>query len=149
MEIPRNIDYFDSVHMVSKSYTKLMIPICEKWELTRNEVDVLLFLYNNPKYKRAADIVAHRGIAKSHVSLSVANLEKRGFLLRQFPPADRRTFHLVLTDQGLSVAQEARELQEQFLESLYAGVTETEFAVWQGIAEKIQKNIQELDKSLG
>ena len=105
--------YFDILGKCKKVYATHLEPLCKKWELTRSEVDVLLFLYNNPGHDRAADIVAHRGIAKSHVSLSVANLEQRQLLCRNFDPADRRAAHLELTEAGQKIAARARKLQDK------------------------------------
>ena len=148
MQISANFNYFDIMGMAKKSYGKLLTPICKKWNLTRNEMDVLLFLHNNPQYDRAADIVAYRGIAKSHVSLSVSHLESRGFLVRRFDKADRRTAHLELTEQGCDIAREAREIQLSFFSALYQGVTEEEFALWGEITAKVCDNIRRLDKTL-
>ena len=144
----KRLDYFGIMELAKKSYGKLLAPICEEHSLTRNEVDVLLFLYNNPPFDRAADIVAHRGIAKSHVSLSVSNLEERGFLNRCFDANDRRTAHLKLTEAGREIAEKARELQEVFFAGLYAGVTEEEFALWGSVTRKVCDNIRNLDKGL-
>ena len=141
-------NYFDMLSMAQKNYGKLLSPLCREEELTRNELDVLLFLYNNPGYDRAADIVAHRGIAKSHASLSVANLEQRQLLWRNFDPSDRRTAHLVLTDAGEKIAMRARNLQEEFFSALYQGVTEEEFAVWKRFTARVYGNIRQLDGSL-
>ena len=82
-------NYFDTMAKAQKGYARLMDPICKKWDLTRNELDVLLFLANNPEFDRAVDIVNNRGLSKSHVSLSISNLERRGFLERIDDPDDR------------------------------------------------------------
>ena len=107
---------------------------------------MLLFLNNNPQYTRAADIVAHRGMTKSHVSLSVANLEHRKFLERQFSAADRRTANLILTPQGRQAAAEGKLSQQHFFGELYQGVTEEEFRLWEAVTEKIRANIEKLNK---
>ena len=60
-----------------KGYARLLEPVCKKFDLTRNELDVILFLANNPNFDRAVDIVNNRGLTKSHVSMSVASLESR------------------------------------------------------------------------
>ena len=140
-----SINYFNTLGMAKKSYNTILAPVCNKWEITRNELDVLLFLRNNPQYDRATDIVTYRGIAKSHVSMSVANLESRGFLTRKFDKADRRTAHLVLTEQGYGIAREARKYQTQFFSALYEGVTEDEFALWGRVTEKVCNNIRNLE----
>ena len=92
--------YFDILSQSQKAYGKQLEPVCRKWDLTRSEVDVLLFLYNNPEYDRAADIVTRRGMTKSHVSMSVASLADRNLLQRSASAEDRRTVRLRLTEDG-------------------------------------------------
>ena len=148
MHINASINYFDILGIAKKTYGKLLTPLCRAYDLTRNELDVLLFLHNNPQYDRAADIVAHRGMAKSHVSLSVTSLEERGFLLRRFDDADRRIAHLSLTEQGLGIAREARQVQTQYFSGLYEGISPEEFQLWRRITEKVCENIRNFDKTL-
>lgn len=148
MEIGITASYFDIMNKAKKSYARCMEPICKKWGLTRNELDVLLFLYNNPEFDRAVDIVSRRGIAKSHVSLSAANLERRGLLARRFDPHDRRTAHLELTKQGRTIAREGRDTQQRFFSQIYGGVTGEEFELWRKITQKVCDNIENLDKTL-
>lgn len=143
---PMIATYFDILGQSQKAYGKQLEPVCRKWELTRSEMDVLLFLFNNPEFDRAADIVARRGMAKSHVSMSVAALEARGLLERQYSATDRRTAHLRLTEQGRVIAGEGAEAQRQFFGLLYSGVTEKEFALWRKVTQKVCENIENLNK---
>ena len=70
--------FFETALRAQKSYSRLMEPVCKKWDLTHNELDVLLFLANNPEQNRAADIVRGRGMSKGHVSLSLRGGRNRG-----------------------------------------------------------------------
>lgn len=144
MNIPVTINYFDLVGQVKKSYGRTLEPVCQRWALTRNELDILLFLHNNPGYDRAADIVRCRGISKSHVSLSASTLEQRGLLARGFAPNDRRTAHLRLTEAGAAIAREGRAIQEEFFGRLFQGISREELLVWQQLTETIQQNIHQL-----
>lgn len=144
MELGTTANYFDIMGQARKSYGKTLEPLCQRRQLTRSELDVMLFLYNNPGFDRAADIVSHRGIAKSHVSLSVATLTGRGLLERQTTPEDRRTIHLKLTEEGRRIAREARTLQEAFFARLFAGITREELTLWLQIIEKVQKNVKKM-----
>ena len=137
-------NYFDSIQPAKREYARTLEPVCKQHALTRNEVDILLFLFNNPQYDRAADIVNLRGITKSHVSLSVGALEEKGLLGRKEQPTDRRTVHLELTENGQQIAHQAHDLQVSFFTALYQGITAQEMEVWQRIREKIAKNIQNL-----
>ena len=145
MHLSTEFDYFEAMASARKSYTKLMEPTCQEWELTRNELDVILFLYNNPGYDRAADIVSRRGIAKSHVSLSVASLEEKGLLRRRYSELDRRTAHLELLEQGQRIAAQAREKQVQYFSALYRGVSPEELEIWKNITQKVWDNIKKLE----
>lgn len=140
------INYLDTMARAKKGYARLLEPICKKWDLTRSEMDILLFLLNNPELDRATDIVSRRGIAKSHVSLSVSNLERRGLLVRRFEPSDRRTAHLELTMDGATVAREGKKAQRQFFERIYQGLTEAEFEQWRRITQQVCDNIEHMEE---
>lgn len=140
--------YFDILGKSQKVYGKQLEPVCKKWDLTRSEVDVLLFLYNNPQFDRAADIVTHRGMAKSHVSMSVANLADRELLERRYAPEDRRTAHLRLTEDGEIIAAEAREAQLRFFEQIYRGISREEQEAITALIRKVHENIDNLSKTV-
>ena len=53
-------------------YADCMEPVCHTYHITRMELDILLFLANNPKYDTAAEIIEIRYLAKSHVSIQFA-----------------------------------------------------------------------------
>ena len=141
-------EYFDAMLRAKKGYSRVLDPICKQWNITRNELDVMLFLANNPGFDRAADIVSRRGLAKSHVSLSVGNLESRGLLKRRMDPEDRRTVHLELTEQAVAIAKEGREAQMGYFSRIYAGLSAEEVEIWQSIMLKLVKNIADMDIAL-
>ena len=133
--------YFDAMSKAKKEYSRCLEPVCRDFGLTQNELAVLLFLHNNPSLNRAADIVSCRGIAKSHVSLAVSNLEARGILTLRCAPDDRRSCHLTLTEQGAEIAEAGAERQRQFFETLYGGISLEEREQMRAICLKIMENI--------
>ena len=139
-------NYFDTMARAQKGYARLLEPICKKWDLTRNELDVILFLANNPDYDRAVDIVNHRGLAKSHVSMSVTSLENRGMLERIPDPDDRRTVHLKLTEKAKDVTEVGRRVQKQFMDYLHQGVTEEQLELMRLFAERVYENIKNIEE---
>ncbi len=115
--------FFETALRAQKSYSRLMEPVCKKWDLTHNELDVLLFLANNPEQNRAADIVRGRGMSKGHVSLSLRSLEDRGLVACQADGTDRRAVHLALTDGAGEIAEDGRAVQREFIRRLRDGIT--------------------------
>ena len=47
-----------------------------QYGLNQLEIDILLFLHNNPDCRTASDICRYRGLAKSNVSAAVERLRK-------------------------------------------------------------------------
>lgn len=139
-------NYFDTMARAQKGYARLLEPICRKWDLTRNELDVILFLANNPDYDRAVDIVNNRGLSKSHVSLSINNLENRGLLLRIPDPSDRRTVHLRLTEQAREITEVGCRVQKQFMDYLHQGITEEQLELMRLFAERVYENIKNIQE---
>ena len=139
-------DFFDILTHARKLYAQTMEDVCAEHALTRNELDILLFLANNPQYDRAADIVAHRGIVKSHVSLSVTALETKGFLVRREDGEDRRTVHLKLTELAQPAVESGRARQQAFFQGIHGSLTPEELAQYRSITKKIYQNIQTLKK---
>lgn len=140
-----SVSYFDTMLRVRKGYARVLEPICRRWNLTRNELDVLLFLANNPKFDRAADIVTRRGLSKSHVSLSVTNLEARGLLLRQPDAQDRRTVHLKLSEEAKEIARVGRNAQVEFFSGVYEGMTQEEVELGKRVVERVSKNAKKMN----
>lgn len=139
-------NYFDTMARAQKGYARLMDPICKKWELTRNELDVLLFLANNPEFDRAVDIVNNRGLSKSHVSLSINSLESRGLLIRTEDPNDRRTVHLMLTDASREITAQGQMAQRRFFSYLHQGVTQEQIQLMVEFAQRVSENIKNIDE---
>ena len=139
-------NYFDTMARAQKGYARLLEPICKKWELTRNELDVMLFLANNPDFDRAVDIVTNRGLAKSHVSMSVTSLENRGLLERIPDPTDRRTVHLRLTEKAKEVTEVGVRVQKQFMDYLHQGVTQEQLEMMRLFAERVYENIKNIEE---
>ena len=138
-------NYFDTMARAQKGYARLLEPICKKCDLTRNELDVLLFLANNPDFDRAVDIVNNRGLAKSHVSMSVTSLENRGLLERIPDPLDRRTVHLKLTEQAKEITDWGCRVQKQFMDYLHQGVTEEQLEMMRMFADRVHENIKDIE----
>ena len=140
--------FFDMALRAQKSYNRLMEPVCRKWNLTHNELDVLLFLANNPQQDRAVDIVRGRGMSKGHVSMSLGSLEERGLVTRREDAADRRTVHLALTQAAGEIVEDGRQVQRQFVARLNRGVTPEESETVWAVTQKMAENIRQLEREL-
>ena len=133
--------FFTRSQGIRKLYCGLFTPLLERRGLTQLEMDILLFLANNPEYDTARDIVEKRYLAKSHVSVGVDALAGRGFLTRQLREGNRKTIHLVLTEAAAPVIEEGRAVQRQYGELLLSGFTEEERGELFRLLDKVGENV--------
>ena len=89
--------FWDEHKTITRYYEMKVSGVCEKYQLRQLEYDILMFIYNNPEYNTAADIVRIRKSTKSHVSISLKVLEDRGFIERRVDKDNKKhvTIHLL------------------------------------------------------
>lgn len=131
---------------LKKLYDRALEPVYKQFHISRNELDVVLFLANNPEYQRATDIVELRGIAKSHVSMAVSRLEKAGLLIRIEDPRDRRCACLRLTEKAGELAAAGQEAQRKFFRAVHQGITHEEWKLAEKITGKLWENASKLEE---
>ncbi len=111
----------DFIASFSELYEKRMAPISTSFNLTAMELAIILFLSNNPEYDTARDIVEKRHLTKSHVSISLRDLEERGFIRKEHRDGDNRTTHLVLLSSSNDIIRKGQRAQALFLSDVTAG----------------------------
>lgn len=141
------MNYFsDFQPLLSEAYRNATRPVCQRFGLTASELDIVLFLANQPQYDRATDIVEKRFIAKSQVSASVASLQKRCYLVCESSQSDRRTVHLKLTDAAQEAVEAGRQAQERFFSALLTDFSESDRKRMLENFQKITDNLREFLK---
>ena len=112
-----------------------------QYGLNQLEIDILLFLHNNPDCRTASDICRYRGLAKSNVSKAVEHLRTMG-LLTVSPAADnRRQRMLGFTDAATPLVQELHAIQQAATAAVTADQTPAE-------AQAMQDYMARMDATL-
>ena len=127
------------------AYTAVCRPLCQEMKLPQTAFDILMFLYNNPEYKTARDIVEIRKIKANLVSINVDKLVGEGYLRREVDTNDRRKTHLLCTDKAGTVIEQGRTLQNRFMDSLLAHIDDADR---KQLTESIRQMEQNLDHML-
>ena len=127
-------------------YVRQFSSLLESMGLTMREMDVVLFLTNNPACDTARDVTELRGIAKSQVSAAVELLAEKGLLRRVPDPSDRRVVHLVLTESGAALGREGQKIQGACRAELFSGLTEAETAQFQELLEKVLSSVEQRER---
>ena len=134
--------FWDRHKTITCYYEILMASVCEKYDLRKLEYDILLFLYHNPKYHTAADIVRIRKLTKSHVSTALKVLEEKGFIEKETVADNKKHVNLLLTDSANELIQDGIRVQKQFAEDMLRGLTKEEIALCKQVFQKICDNAE-------
>lgn len=122
-------------------YGQLFQPVAAQLGLSQLEIDILLFLYNNPAYNTARDIVAMRGVAKSNVSTAVDALKRKGCLLSETDPENRKVQRLSLPASMDEPLRALAAVQQQCFAFMLEGFTSEERGALRQFLERIDTNV--------
>lgn len=123
-------------------YSHYINPLCQKYDLNRTEMDILLFLANNPQFDTATSIVEHKGLSKSHVSTSLRSLEENGYLQTAYLGGNRRTVHLKLLDKAHDIVSEGQQAQLLYVNILFGNFSDEEKEEMIHLTGKMTDNVQ-------
>ena len=135
------LSFWDLYSLFDKEYNSVIKEAAEKTGLTMNELGVLLFLSNNPSAKTASDIIRIKRATKSHVSLAVKELTKKGYLTQH--PEKGRNIRLEVTPRAEPLVAVGRQKQRDFLNQICRGFSDTEIAALKTCFERIAANLEQ------
>ena len=136
--------YFWDKHKTITSYYELLSgEVCDRYELTQMEYDILMFLHNNPQNNTAAEIVKIRKSTKSHVSTSLKNLENKKLIERKQSEENKKHIEIFLLDKAELIVEEGINAQKQFAQNVLSGLTEEEKDMCIRVFNKICNNAEE------
>lgn len=136
--------YFVHFAKLNKVYRKMCYQAVEEYRFTANEIEVMMFLANNPGLDTASDIAGYKNISKGLVAKSVDSLCRSGYLATQKDTRDRRVIHLILTEQSAPVVERLKHGRTEFINLLQAGVEPADLEAMERATEQMNKNLNEM-----
>ena len=115
----------------------------EKLSITHTEIEIIMFLFNNPDYDTAKDISKLRKFPKSCVSKAVDDLIKKDYLESFIDISDRRILHLKLKEPSKPVIKLSQKIRTHFLEIICQGIDDREKEELLKILNTISINVKE------
>lgn len=133
----------NKAQIIKKLYSNAFERIALEYNITANEVMILTFLKDDFDQDMATDIVNNLMISKSHVSLSVNNLEKAGYIEKRQDINDKKKVHLGITEKAKPILDEIEDEQNKLYEVIFNGISEEEVETLKLILQKMCNNINE------
>ena len=139
--------FFESKKYGRELYDSIMLPVCEKHNITHMEYTILMILSLHEEINTAAKIVKTEFLTKSHVSMSIKSLYDKNLIVGEHLGEDKKTIYLRLCDNAKPIVNDGKEAYKKFTEILTAGLTEDDVNKICEILNKIDQNvINYLDK---
>lgn len=132
--------FWEEQSLIEVLYANFTEPVCREYDLTKTELDILLFLANNPMFDSASEIVKHRRISKAHVSLSLRSLQERKMVEASYAADNHRTLHLKLLPTADPIIEAGRSAQKQFYLAATNGFTTRERERFCNALDRIAEN---------
>ena len=114
-----------------------------------NEMNVLIFLFNNPSINTAKELTVTLSVSKGLVCRSVDALTRRWYLTSEEDVHDHRILHLKLTSKAAPVIGQMRLSMDQFSHALTRNITEEDLAVYSRVQHQIYANIEAMTNQKG
>lgn len=131
----------DVGYQIKRLIEKKTEPVMEKYGLRTIEVDILTMLYKGKNIDTATKITDKKHISKAHVSKSIDNLKKLGYIELKEDQGDKRISHIVLTEKASQVIEEELGVYKECRELLFSGVTEYEKDTLKYVLRKMVENL--------
>lgn len=125
-------------------YEKKIRNMAARYALTPAEINVLLFLANNPDYNTAKDISEMRMLPKSCVSKAVDSLIRQEFLTSTEDEKDRRILHLFILPSADGIVTDARNAQKEFFSHVFRNFSQEERDMLDALTKKLINNMKEI-----
>lgn len=139
-----HMHFWDEHKTITRYYEMKVSGVCEKYQLRQLEYDILMFIYNNPAYNTAADIVRIRNSTKPHVSTSLKVLEDRGFIERRVDKDNKKHVTIHLLQLANEVIEDGIWVKKEFAQDMFEGLSEEEIKVFMSVFQKVYDNAERM-----
>ena len=130
-----------------QGYDMFRRPVMKQFGLSAAQADILMFLVNNPQSNTAAQLSSLLQMPKSQVSLAIAGLERRGFILRESDRGNRIIRRLKVSDAAADAVGLGLEQQQKFFACVFDGFDDVELAQLSSMFERMRENIKKAESS--
>ena len=123
---------------------RAMIDAKNKTNLNRLELEVIYLLSHYEEMTTLTDICRYTQMNKGHMSTTLDNLVKKGYVVCRRDDKDRRYVKYELTDASEQICNEMEALWSELISKVVKGIDENSLAVFNRVSEQISQNIDRL-----
>lgn len=123
--------------VIRRVYAKTFTQLFDNEDLSPNEIDILLFLSNNPSIDTSKQLVYFLGVSKGLICRSIDSLVRKGYIISEPDKKDRRIQRLKLSSNSSALVLKLREVNQYINSVVLEGVPKEEIEQTKVTLEKI------------
>ena len=125
-----------------KLLERKLTPLMQEYGLRPVELDILFFLDMQKGVDTARGLIRTRHMSKAHISKSVDNLRKGGFITLTEDSEDHRLMHIRCTGRAKEAAARVRSVYQECQKIVMRGITDEEHSRLEAVLIKISRNVE-------
>ena len=133
--------FFNDMFLIKRRYDQFCKPLLLRHDLRQSDLDVLLCLASNPNCRTAGEISECRLVPKSQVSSSVDALTRKGLLMGEVDPQDRRRVLLTLLPPARQIIDEAFLLSDAYFQQMLSGTSDEDLRTLDRVSTQLISNL--------
>ncbi|MGN0515056.1 MAG: MarR family winged helix-turn-helix transcriptional regulator [Lachnospiraceae bacterium] len=127
-----------------KLLERTMADAKNKTNLNRLELEVIYLLSHYDEMTTLTDICRYTQMNKGHMSTTLDNLVKKGYVVCKRDDKDRRYVKYELTDASEQICKEMEAVWSEMISKVVEGIDENSLVIFNSVSEQISRNIDRL-----
>lgn len=134
------LEFTAAFKRLDEYFKKKMDDVANEIGVTRQEAQVMAFLYNFSEFDTAKDMCEKMCLSKAYVSKAVDTLIEKGYVEAVTEKNDRRFVHMKLTKEAVKKAEILRKCQKEFFMKVIENIDANEMNVFYSVCMQIAEN---------
>lgn len=141
-------NYIISFRKAKKLYRKFLESENKKYNLSQNEIEIIMYIKRKPKKNTAKDIVEYLGVSKGMISRSIDILIGKEILEIEKDKVDKRIVRLKINKKSSKLIVDLEKSSNKFFENLIAGVSNEKVDIFTEVLADMIKNLEILENDM-
>lgn len=145
---PKDLEKSDQMGLtynMGRAHKRMLLKqtnIMKKYGLTARQALIIAYLSTHKKEVVTQKVLEdHLHLTNPTITVMIKTMIKKGLIRKERLPEDARKYRLFLTDRAREVEEVSHKEAVALDQRFYAGVSDTDMKIFQGVLNKILKNL--------
>lgn len=121
------MDKYITANAVFSRFSRDYMGLKKGWPIRPSEMGVLNILAATPGPHTSVMLAEHLGVSKPMITAYLTALSKRGYIVKEQSPSDRRAYYVRLTPKALELVETTRAETRAQLDNLASAMGQEDF----------------------